>query len=380
MRYELPEQVAWVIDRLLSRGHDAYAVGGCVRDFLLSRRPKDWDVCTSAPPDQVKRAFLGARVLETGIRHGTVTVIRDGLPVEVTTYRVDGAYTDHRRPDAVRFTESLTEDLARRDFTINAMAYRPDTGVIDPFSGREDLARGVIRCVGNPDERFEEDALRLLRALRFSSRFGFAIEEATARAMLSHREQLRFVAQERVLAELLQIHFSRVDAAFLPVLRVSLPELAALPAQDDPDDPALHMAALLRGLNAGEILLRLKASRALMERAALLAAEPDLPRNMGDREVRRLLRRMGPEAALQLCRLSRSEGAARAVNRVLSQGDAYEIRHLVIGGRELTRLGFAGEAVGNALNALLDRVVNGTLANEREVLLKAAEEMARKGV
>ena len=168
----LPSQVHTALDRLTAAGWEAYVVGGAVRDALRGRPAGDWDITTNAEPAQVERVFAGERLIETGLRHGTVTVLLDGLPLEITTYRVDGDYTDHRRPDAVRFTRSLREDLLRRDFTMNALAYHPRTGLVDVCGGAEDIARGVVRCVGEPDRRFQEDGLRILRALRFSGRAG----------------------------------------------------------------------------------------------------------------------------------------------------------------------------------------------------------------
>ena len=162
----LPEQVNNAIARLDAAGWKAYAVGGCVRDMLRGAEPGDYDIATDAPPEETERVFAAERVIETGLKHGTVTVLLEGMPLEITTFRVEGAYSDGRHPDSVRFTPSLREDLARRDFTINAMAYRPAEGLIDPFRGRADLATGVIRCVGDPDARLREDALRILRALR----------------------------------------------------------------------------------------------------------------------------------------------------------------------------------------------------------------------
>ena len=175
----IPEKVEIIIRELMAQGFEAYAVGGCVRDSILGRVPGDWDITTSARPEQVKRIF--SRTVDTGIEHGTVTVLMDKDAFEVTTYRVDGEYEDHRHPKEVTFTASLEEDLKRRDFTINAMAYNPETGIVDIFEGIEDLKRKKIRCVGNPRERFDEDALRILRAIRFSAQLGFEIDEATKR-------------------------------------------------------------------------------------------------------------------------------------------------------------------------------------------------------
>ena len=191
-----------ILSRLRDAGYDAYVVGGCVRDALLGRAAHDWDICTAALPSQTHAVFAGLDVRDTGLRHGTVTLVIDREPFEITTFRVDGVYSDGRRPDSVAFTGSIREDLRRRDFTVNAMAYSPETGLIDPFGGQADLAAGVIRCVGGPAARFSEDALRILRALRFASRLGFRIEEETDAAMRAMSMRLADIASERVKVEL----------------------------------------------------------------------------------------------------------------------------------------------------------------------------------
>lgn len=199
---ELPVGARRILEALHTAGYQAYVVGGCVRDSLLGKAPKDWDLCTSATPRQMQQVFAGWHVVETGLQHGTLTVVVDHVPYEVTTFRVDGAYTDHRHPDEVTFVTDVREDLARRDFTVNAMAYHPVTGVVDAFGGQEDLKRGIIRCVGDAPTRFEEDALRILRALRFSSVYGFAIDGTTAQAAHTLKHTLQGVAAERIQVEL----------------------------------------------------------------------------------------------------------------------------------------------------------------------------------
>ena len=191
---DLPEQVVFLTGKLESAGFEAYAVGGCVRDTLMGRIPSDWDMCTSASPDQMKRVFSDMHVVETGLRHGTLTVVLDHVPYEITSFRLEGAYTDHRRPDSVTFVTDLREDLSRRDFTVNAMAAGMDGSVIDMFGGQDDISSRLIRCVGDPEERFREDALRVLRALRFASVLDFDIEEETAEAALKLAPTLSMVS------------------------------------------------------------------------------------------------------------------------------------------------------------------------------------------
>ena len=198
----LPHDAYWLLQTLRTAGHSAYVVGGCVRDSLLGRLPGDWDICTSARPDQLRAIFHDQRLILTGEKHGTVAVILHGKPYEITTYRLDGSYRDHRHPDSVQFVDDLAADLARRDFTVNAMAYAPGEGIIDLYGGRSDLAAGIVRCVGTPADRFAEDALRILRALRFTAKLGFTLEPATAAAAVAARDTLRTVSAERLYAEL----------------------------------------------------------------------------------------------------------------------------------------------------------------------------------
>lgn len=196
----IPRAVQTVCDTLWGAGWEAYPVGGCVRDLLLGRTPGDWDACTAAPPEVVEDLF--GHTIPTGVKHGTVTVLVDGMAVEVTTFRREGSYADGRHPDTVTFDASLTQDLSRRDFTINAMALSPAGAVIDPFGGRADLAAGLIRCVGRPEERFAEDALRMLRGVRFAAQLGFTLEEETRRAMAAEAARTAAVSRERIRAEL----------------------------------------------------------------------------------------------------------------------------------------------------------------------------------
>lgn len=226
----IPLCAARILQALEQNGFEAYVVGGCVRDALLGKTPHDWDICTAALPEQVKACFPGISIIETGIQHGTVTLVENGEPYEITTFRADGAYSDGRRPDSVAFVRSIGEDLSRRDFTVNAMAYHPQKGLIDLYGGQADLSAGVLRCVGNAETRFREDALRILRALRFASVFGFRLEAETARAAAACRALLSVVSAERIAHELEGILCGRdVEAVLLQyreVLAEPIPELA----------------------------------------------------------------------------------------------------------------------------------------------------------
>ena len=356
----IPTHVNELLAALRGAGYAAYPVGGCVRDSLMGREPADWDLCTSALPEQTEAVLAGRRVLETGIRHGTVTVLTAGGPVEITTFRADGAYRDSRHPDSVTFVGRVEDDLARRDFTVNAMALGPDGDVIDPFSGRADLAAGLIRCVGEPDRRFGEDALRILRALRFASRLGFAIEPATAESLLKNRALLEAIAAERVFSELCGIlagpGVGRVLLTFAPVIFQIIPELAPEAGLDQrnphhlhdvwthsvlataaaPPDPALRLTMLLHDIGKPEtfftdssgvghfyghaqagsakadaILRRLRCDNATRERVCLLVAEHASPPPQTAKAMRRLLARLGPDTARQLLACWRADGADR---------------------------------------------------------------------
>lgn len=229
MTMDMPKNVDIAINLLQSAGFEAYAVGGCVRDSLLGKTPNDWDITTSAKPEDMKSVFADFHCIDTGIKHGTVTVVIDGEPLEITTFRLDGEYEDNRHPKSVTFTSDLGADLGRRDFTVNAMAYSKMTGIVDLFGGQNDLKNKIIRCVGDPDRRFNEDALRILRALRFASALDFEIEEKTAQSLLKNRALLGNISEERIAKELLKLvcgkGAKRILTDFAPVLFEILPEL-----------------------------------------------------------------------------------------------------------------------------------------------------------
>ena len=353
----LPEQVRRALARLEDAGYEAFVVGGAVRDHVRGADTgTDWDITTSALPEETEAVFAGYRVIETGMKHGTVTVLLDGEPLEITTYRVDGGYSDHRHPDEVRFTRSLREDLRRRDFTMNAMAYSPRTGVVDPFGGQADLAAGVVRCVGEPDRRFQEDALRILRALRFASALGMGIHPDTARAARDNRGLLTSVAAERVRVELTKLlcgaDAERVLLEFPDILSVPLPEIGAMVCFDQhnphhdrdvwahtaavtaaiPARPVLRWAALLHDVGkppcfslaedgvghfyghaaesarmADGILRRLRFDTDSREEIVRLIRYHDLPIQPERRPVKRLMNKLGPDTVRRLIELHKAD-------------------------------------------------------------------------
>lgn len=263
----IPSSVLSVMDQLRKAGYQAYAVGGCVRDAMLGRDPHDWDMTTNAKPDQMKQA-VRFRFTDAGIKHGTVTFIVDHEPIEVTTFRIDGDYSDGRHPDSVSFATRLEDDLARRDFTVNAMAFSPETGVVDPFGGADDLKRGMLRCVGDASARFSEDGLRVMRALRFAATYGFFIEERTAAAIHEKKHMLDAVSKERISAELTKMmqapdgaHLAAIVKEFADVLMQIMPELAPTYKLDQQNphhdrDCFTHMVDVMAGVRP-DVNLRL---------------------------------------------------------------------------------------------------------------------------
>ena len=388
MRFELPPGALEVLRRLNAAGHQAYAVGGCVRDLARGVPPHDYDICTSALPAQTERCFAGERVVETGIKHGTVTVLMAGEPYEITTFRTDGDYLDGRHPQSVAFTDSLTEDLRRRDFTINAMAYHPDIGLRDPFDGQADIARRMIRCVGDAGARFSEDALRILRALRFAAELGFDIAPDTARAMRELSGRLALISRERIAAELLRAlngeNAVPVLRAFDTVLLAALPDYpaAALPealhalAILPRGDTVLRLAVLLSpcGEAGARALASLKPSRALSAQVLALtaAAGADISRA----ELPLWLARLGETQLRRLLTLQGREELLACLPALLAQHPPLTLGELQINGRDLTAAGLpAGAELGRALSALHRRVLLGELPNERGALLAAAKKM-----
>ncbi len=411
MRLTLPKPVEAVLSRLENAGFSAYAVGGCVRDHVLGFTPHDYDICTSATPERMQEVFKGERTIETGLKHGTLTVLLFGMPLEITTFRVDGAYSDGRHPDSVRFTARVEDDLSRRDFTINAMAYSPKAGLVDPFGGQEDCRRGVIRCVGNPVERFGEDALRILRALRFSARLGFPVEEATARAIREGRTQLCHVSRERIAVELSGLLQGR-DASgvlrqFPEVIEAVLPDLQPLTAGEQwettlrtvdaaPKDLYLRWAAFLRlcgtdaedsGRLALSMLRGLKMSTKIMDTVTELVQWQNA--DLRPETMQEMLMRIGPERLGQLILLRQAartagqkespdaiardtEALKEKLKALLDENACYTLGQLTVNGKDMAALGLRGPAIGETLHALLLGVARGQLPNDREALLDAA--------
>lgn len=358
---KIPEQIAEVLERLENAGFEAYVVGGCVRDYKMGLAPHDFDVTTSALPEQVERVFSNCRVVETGLKHGTVTVLYKGSQVEITTYRTDGEYSDGRHPDCVSFTANIEDDLSRRDFTMNGIAFSPKRGYADPFGGEDDIKAGIIRCIGEPERRFGEDALRILRALRFSSVLGFEIEERTARAVRELRATLNKVSKERIFSELTRLlcgkdvrrvmmRFPEVFAEIIPPLEVMIGyeqhckyhnstvyEHTARAIENAPAEPALRLAMLFHDMGkplcktegedgawhfyghaeesvrlAEEILREYKSSNELRERVVTIVKYHDYPLELSRKHIKRFMSKVGMDSFRDIMFAHMADDGAKA--------------------------------------------------------------------
>ena len=415
---KLDPGAALLLDVLHGAGHAAYAVGGCVRDSLLGLDPHDWDLCTSARPEQVMALFGAEKCIPTGLQHGTVTVKQGGRLYETTTFRTEGAYSDGRHPDAVCFVPDVREDLARRDFTINAMAYSAEEGLIDPFGGRDDLAAHLVRAVGEPERRFEEDALRILRLYRFAARFGFAIDPATGAAARALGPHLDCVSAERVQEELLKLLAAPRPGSYLEpaVLAVVLPELepekqperfAELCRTIDRIEPTAEnvparLAALLCPLGeagARKALRKLKCSNALTDEVTALEREAGggagsfseeeaagTPGSGMQLQAKRLLGRYELPTIQRLTALCSARhpeqagvfAALRAeAERLTAENACCRVSQLAVNGRDLMAAGVRpGPGLRQVLNALLEAVITGQTPNEKDALLAAAAQFS----
>lgn len=377
------EEIRFVIERLEAHGFEAYVVGGALRDTLLGRAASDFDVTTSALPSEMQEVFYDQKTIETGLKHGTLTVLVKGSPIEVTTFRIDGEYLDARHPSEVLFTRSLEEDLARRDFTVNAMAYNEAAGLIDLFGGREDLENRRIRAVGEPEKRFSEDALRILRAFRFASKLGFAIEEKTFRAIATCREGLRRVSAERIAAELsgILVGGKATEALALMeksgVLAMVLPE-AVLSAALETLSPEfeVRLAFLLKDTEQEALSARLHALRlsnqSIHKVTALACLSREELAGTDEPQVRRLLAKSG-EYFVPLLEILSAKGAPvgelrRTAERIVARGDCLRVSDLALSGKDLTALGYKGKEIGDTLDLLLAAVLDDPTLNQKEKL------------
>ena len=430
MRIEMPYEAEWIIDNIRSHGYEAFIVGGCVRDAVLGRIPGDWDITTSAKPEQVKEIF--GKTVDTGLKHGTVTIIKHGSGYEVTTYRIDGEYLDGRHPETVEFTPDLREDLKRRDFTINAMAYSHETGIVDEFEGMEDLKRRVIRCVGCAKDRFTEDALRILRAVRFAAQLDFVIEDETYKAIAEIAPNLVHVSKERIQVELTKLllsdHLEKiwmvdetgiadyvtsgfpevferelerenshnagenetpgtsgclVDGASRDALKECWIGLAALPA-----DKSHRWAGFLRHMTAEQavkILRGLKLDNDTIGNVKNMIMAFQAPLAVDKVEIRRLLSRVTEYqflGAMQLKKLDGDEtvpGILRLFEEIKEAGDCVSLKQLAVNGGDLLAKGLEkGKQIGDGLMYLLNLVLEKPELNKKDILLEKINQFKEK--
>lgn len=390
----LPAQVEFVLHRLEESGYHAYCVGGCVRDSIMGVIPKDYDITTSAKPEEMQAVFSDCRVVETGLKHGTLTVVLDGMNIEVTTYRIDGTYDDGRHPDSVTFTDKLSDDLCRRDFTINAMAYSPERGLVDLYGGCEDIKKRTVRCVGRATERFSEDGLRILRALRFSSVLEFTPEEECSAAVHELKHLLDKISRERIYVELTKLicggGASRILGEYADVIAYSLgisPECVAQGAQIIKNDEMtggkaiseMRYAALFENLSEEEgsrVFASLKPSRE-EARAVGRYLKYRGTRDFSEYAVLKMMGKTTDSFPASLARYEHICGritaeyaseVSRISEKIISQNKPRRVSDLHINGTDLMSLGLTGRAIGQTLDRLLDAVITGEVANEKEDL------------
>jgi len=406
---DMPQQVLFALEMLEKAGYEAALVGGCVRDRIMGRAPGDYDITTSALPEETMRVFEKERIVPTGIRHGTVMLVRGGLPMEITTFREDGEYTDMRRPDSVRFTRSLKEDVLRRDFTMNALAWELGKGVIDHTGGARDIRAGLIRAVGEPERRFTEDALRILRAVRFSAQLGFEIEEDTDRALRALHGNIGRIAAERVRIEMEKTVCGKFAAETLikygDILRARL--LGGERIADGKWEEGARRLREVGSLHCGGAVGEEKAGAALCWSALLLpmgaqgsydalgALRTDKATAQGVRD--RISLAQGPLDSLYDLRcavgdhgmetardavllryafdLPARQNALGLLSRIQNEKMPCTAAELAVGGKDLMAEGLRGRQIGLAMAALLDEVRAGRVPNEREALLKRAEQL-----
>ncbi len=383
----IPKEISSILSRLNSHGFEAFVVGGCIRDSLLGKTPTDWDICTAATPDKVQEIFADTPVLLTGLKHGTVTVLWNHQPIEITTFRKDGDYTDHRRPDSVTYTDDFKEDLKRRDFTINAMAYSPKTGIIDFFDGQEHLKKNLLCCVGDPKTRLSEDALRILRGLRFAAVYGFTIQEETARAIHLLKNTLTDISAERIYAELQKIivapHLGGILSGFSDVFTVIFPGVPEIFADANalsqkisalPEDFALRIAGIFSHgkdmATCQRSLRRLKADRKTTGQVLSLLGCLACPIPETLPEMRRRIRDYGLETVAGFLLLNPDDKATGYYKEIQEKHLCCTLADLAIDGDDLQETGgIVGAEVGKALNRSLDAVIAGSVPNEKTALL-----------
>ncbi len=428
------DKYRFILERLESAGYQANLVGGCVRDYIMGREVHDYDITTDALPERIMEVFGDIKVIPTGIKHGTVTVIYEGEPFEITTYRIDGSYTDSRRPDSVEFTKDLEEDLARRDFTMNAVAMNVRGEIFDPFGGRDDIKKGIIRCVGDPIKRFTEDALRILRGVRFASQLGFEIEKNTSEAVLSLRERLDNVSRERINVEMdkllcgksvvpVMLEYREIIACIIPEIRKSFDfkqyshyhkydvyEHTVRAIGNAEDDVLIRRTLLLHDIGKPDTFRRDENGVGHFKGHAQLGAKmaETILRNLRydnktietscelifrhsddiltEKNVRSVISKIGAENFFLLMKVKKADNSAKnpfvleenrelefleaTARKLVEENACMSISALEVNGKDMISLGLKGKDIGTALNELLEQVISETIKNQHDELIE----------
>ncbi len=397
MNLNIPKKIETILQKINSAGYEAYIVGGCVRDCFLQRQPQDWDITTSAEPEQIKKIFN--RTYDTGLQHGTVTVLWEGEHYEITTYRIEGKYDDCRHPNNVTFTKSLKEDLQRRDFTINAIAYHPQQGIKDYFLGQKHIEQKIIKGVGNATERFQEDALRMLRALRFSAQIGFDIEQSTYEALQQQKELIKKISVERIHDELEKMLLSKyLEKINLLWQSKLLNEISPILSQKmeqygeevikqmkkSPFDRMIRWTIFLQYMEAkqGEAFLKyLKFDNDTIKTVVPLLKHLKDDIVLGEYELRKKANEITVEQLKRLLLIQQIQQKQnikqlqQCFDKILQRGDCITLKELAVTGEDLIKLGMAkGKQIGNMLHFLLDVVHKNPEKNSKEILLQCAKE------
>lgn len=378
--YDIPVQAVKALEILKKNNFQGYLVGGCVRDMILGRTPDDYDITTDALPKQIIHAFKNYKTIPTGLKHGTVTIIIDNFQIEITTFRKDGKYTDNRRPDFVEFTPSLKEDLVRRDFSMNAIAMDLNQNIIDLYDGIGDINKNIIRCIENPDRRFEEDSLRILRAMRFAAQLGFSIESRTAKSIHKNAYKLRNISAERINCELEKLLGGKNPYVILKeyedIIKIFIPEYnySDCILKKNTSSMLIKRAAFFMNLNnPHDIMKRLKYSNQDINNTCLLikyfntdvstkSALKILLGDLGEKLVYTLL------DFIDLSDLRDISNSRIMLDEILKNNECFLISQLDINGRDLINMGFSGAKIGEILNTLLDKVINEKLENKKNIL------------
>ena len=392
----LPDNINLILSRLEAAGFAAYCVGGCVRDSFMNKEPLDWDICTSAEPQETVKVFEGFKTVnKNGLKHGTVTVILESKPYEITTFRTDGEYLDNRRPESVTFVKSIEGDLARRDFTINAMAFSPKRGFIDLFGGSKDIKNGIIKCVGDAEKRFHEDALRIMRALRFASVLGFEIESKTANAAILCRGLLKNISAERICAEFLKLMEGKAAEKILKAYPEIFAEILPQPFIGDYFTAATEAGRQTSLKNRAAVFLhllyecpegvktaakKLKMSRETTNFLINVSRNFDLKLPTDLVAMRHLVKTLGTETLDDIAGIKGDASAAALLDEIKNKRLCCSLKELKISGGELKKLGIKqGKAVGIALERLLNDVIDEKVENNKSSLTEYTVKLKETG-